>query len=135
MRSPPSNSLFDYSPRFVGATFSAAFFRLRRVSRTIEYRYMGLRDTRLKIMLDVSRRSCGKSWKAEPPSLPKSPPPFPRPSPDITPDDLTLSHPESLVQASSGSVVGQFHVNSSGPASWNDHRFNVHFKLTHYLWS
>jgi hypothetical protein len=29
-------------------------------------------------------------------------------------------------------VVGQFHVNSSGLASWIDHTLNVNFKLTHY---
>jgi hypothetical protein len=29
--------------------------------------------------------------------------------------------------------VGQFHVNSSGLASWIDHTLNVNFKLTHYL--
>jgi hypothetical protein len=31
------------------------------------------------------------------------------------------------------SVVGQFHVNSLGAASWIDHTLNVNFKLTHYL--
>ncbi len=30
-------------------------------------------------------------------------------------------------------VVGQFHVNSLGSASWIDHTPNVKSKLTHYL--
>jgi hypothetical protein len=29
-------------------------------------------------------------------------------------------------------VVGQFHGNSSGSASWIDHTLNITFKLTHY---
>jgi len=29
-------------------------------------------------------------------------------------------------------VVGQFHANSSGSASWIDHTLNINFKLTHY---
>jgi hypothetical protein len=29
-------------------------------------------------------------------------------------------------------VVGQFHVNSAGSASWIGHTLNVNFKLTHY---